>query len=61
MTELWNTTPRTVEEATTSLIAVKFYEALFGEAPPAEQSIILTNDLMYDILRRIKKLEERDV
>lgn len=57
MNALWNTTPRTLEELLNSLEAVKFYETVYGEAAPMEHSIILTNDLMTDLMRRILRLE----
>ncbi len=61
MSALWNVTPRTVEEAIVSVEAVKCYETIYGETCPPEMSVLLTNELMLDIMRRIVRLESRDV
>jgi len=61
MSALWNTTPRNLEEAITAVEAVKCYETIYGEYCPPEMSIILTNDLVLDVMRRIIRLESRDV
>ena len=57
MNTLWNITPHTVEQAVTSLIAVRFYETIYGEPAPVEQAIVLTNELMTDVLQRIVRIE----
>lgn len=57
MAELWNSTPRTVEELAASLEAIEFYETLYGERISVDESIVLTNAVMLDIVRRIIRLE----
>ena len=57
MTELWNTTPRTLEECLRSIESLRFYETIYSENAPVEYSIVLTNDLMVDLIRRIMRLE----
>lgn len=57
MNALWNITPHTVEELLNSLEAVKFYETVYGQAAPVEHSIVLTNELMTDLMRRVLRLE----
>lgn len=61
MNALWNTSPRTIEEAITAVEAVKCWEAIYNQPCPFEMSIVLTNDLMLDMMRRIHHLERRDV
>lgn len=61
MSALWNITPRNLEEGIVAVEAVKCYETIYGEPCPPEMSIILTNDLMLDVMRRIIRLESRDV
>ena len=57
MNTLWNTEPNNVEELVRSLEAIKFYETVYGERAPFEQGIILTNDLMLDVMKRLLRLE----
>lgn len=57
MNALWNVTPHTIEELLKSLESVKFYETVYGQAAPVEHSIVLTNELMIDLMRRVLRLE----
>jgi len=60
MTPLWNTTPRSIEELAASLEAIEFYETLYSEQIPIDESIVLTNAVMLDIVGRIIRLEGRN-
>lgn len=53
----WVNHPRTVDEALKALEKVACYELMFNEPAPAESVVLLTNELMMDILRRITRLE----
>lgn len=57
MNTLWNTEPNNVEELVRSLEAIKFYGTVYGERAPFEHGIILTNDLMLDVMKRLLRLE----
>lgn len=57
MTVAWNQWPKTVEEALLAIEALEFQEVVTGQAVTAYESIVLTNELMKDICRRIMKIE----
>jgi len=53
----WNQWPKTVEEVMLAIEAIEFKEVITGQTVSPYESIVLTNELMKDICRRIIRLE----
>lgn len=54
----WNQTPANINEAIVSIESLLAWEQMYGQQVPYDYSIVMTNQLMLDILRKLKYLYE---
>lgn len=59
MNDTYNRYPETLEELMISIEAVQFKEQVTGKPAPYEESIVLTHNMMKDLVRRLQRLERK--